>query len=52
VVLKGSEKAKADDVKGFGQKVGLKFTGDKNNMFDVLSGAGRRKNDESVGNEG
>jgi hypothetical protein len=48
LVLHGNEKAKSDDVRGIGKMVGLNYQGDKNNMFDVLSGAGR-KNKEGVG---
>jgi len=51
LVLHGSDKAKLDDVRGIGKKVGLNFKGDKNNMFDVLSGGGR-KNSKRDGNEG
>jgi len=32
----------SEDVCDIGKKVGLKFVGDKNNMFDVLSRAGRK----------
>jgi hypothetical protein len=38
----------SDDVRGLGESVGLKFKGDKNNRFDVLSGVGR-KNKEGDG---
>jgi len=34
LVLHGSDKAKSDDVRGIGKKVGLNFKGDTNNMFD------------------
>ena len=44
LVLHGDTKAVNEDVCGIGQVVGLKFNGDKNNRFDVLSGASR-KND-------
>jgi hypothetical protein len=42
LVLHGSDKVRSDDVRGFGEKVGLNFKGDKNNMFNVLSGVGRK----------
>jgi len=51
LVLHGSDKAKADDVRGIGRMVGLNFKGDKNNKFDVLSREGR-KNAEGGGIEG
>jgi len=41
-VLHGSDKLKSNDVRGIGTTVGLKFKRDKNNMFDVLSGVGRK----------
>jgi len=47
-VLHGNSKVVNDDVCNIGKMVGLKFKGDKNNMFDVLSGGGRR-NSESGG---
>jgi hypothetical protein len=50
LVLHGCDKVKSDDVKGIGKVVGLKFKGDKNNSFDVLSGVGR-KNAEGGGEE-
>ena len=34
----------SEDVCGIGKTIGLKFNGDKNNMFDVLSGVGRKNN--------
>jgi len=48
LVVHGSDRVKSDDVRGIGKMVGLNFKGDKNNMFDVLSGAGR-KNKEGEG---
>ena len=48
LVLHGNSKVVNDDVCNIGKMVGLKFKGDKNNMFDVLSGGGRR-NPESGG---
>jgi len=42
LVLHGNEKVRSEDVRDIGRTVGLNFTGDKNNMFDVLSGAGRK----------
>ena len=45
LVLHGNEKAASADVCGIGKAIGLKFNGDKNNMFDVLSGLGRKKID-------
>ena len=41
-MLHGNEKVRSEDVRDIGRTVGLNFTGDKNNMFDVLSGAGRK----------
>jgi len=46
-VLHGTDKVANEGVKGIGKEIGLKFDGDKNNMFDVLSSA-RRKNKEGV----
>jgi len=42
LVLHGNDKVRSEDVRDIGRTVGLDFTGDKNNMFDVLSGAGRK----------
>lgn len=42
LVLHGNSKVMSDDVKGMGKAVGLSFKGDKHNMFEVLSGAGRK----------
>jgi hypothetical protein len=43
LVLHCDDKAMNEDVCGIGQVVGLKFSGDKNNKFDILLGAGRKK---------
>jgi hypothetical protein len=43
LVLHGNKNKAIDDVCEIGKAVGLKFKGDNNNIFDVLSGA-RRKN--------
>ena len=48
LVLHGNKKITPEDVCGIGKTVGIEFKGDKNNMFDVLSGVGRKKS-ESVG---
>lgn len=48
LVLHGNKKVVDEDVLGIGKTVGLKFNGDKNNMFSVLSGTGR-KNQEGDG---
>jgi len=48
LVLHGNKKVVDEDVRGIGKVVGLKFNGDKNNMFNVLSGLGR-KNKEGGG---
>ena len=42
LVLHGNDKVTSEDVCEIGRTVGLKFNGDKNNMFDVLSGVGRK----------
>ena len=42
LVLHGNEKVRSEDVRDIRRTAGLNFTGDKNNMFDVLSGAGRK----------
>jgi len=42
LVLHGNEKTKSEDVCEIGKAVGLKFAGDKNNMFDVLTTKGRK----------
>jgi len=44
LVLHGKENKLSQDVCEIGKVVGLKFAGDKNNMFDVLSGIGRKNN--------
>jgi len=40
LVLNTNKKTTVDDVCDIGKKIGLKFEGDKNNKFDVLSGVG------------
>ena len=42
LVLHGNDKVMSDDVCEIGRTIGLNFNGDKNNMFDVLSGVGRK----------
>jgi hypothetical protein len=49
LVLQGSDKVRSEDVRGIREKVGLNFKGDKNNMFDVLSGVGRKKSEGGGG---
>jgi len=44
-VLHGTDRVTNEDIRGIGKEIGIKFDGDKNNMFDVLSGV-RRKNKE------
>ena len=41
LVLHGNDTVRSEDVRLIGRNVGLNFTGDQNNMFDVLSGVGR-----------
>lgn len=48
LVLHVNSKVVSEDVRGVGNVLGLKFKGDKNNRFDVLSGVGRT-NKEGVG---
>ena len=48
LVLHGNDKVVTKDVCAIGRTVGLNFSGDKNIMFDVLSGVGR-KNREGGG---
>lgn len=48
LVLHGTHRVAQEDVMGIGKEIGLKFGGDNNNMFDVLSSV-RRKNKEGVG---
>jgi len=48
LVLHGNDKVLSEDVCAIGRSVGLKFSGDSNNKFDVLSGVGR-KNREGGG---
>ena len=45
LVLHGNEMVRSEDVRDIGRTVGLNFNGDKNNKFDVLSGAGRKLRD-------
>jgi len=52
VVLHGNDKVAVDDIWRIGKVVGLKFNGDKNNMFNVLSRAGIGKKEGGVGREG
>ena len=40
-MLHGNDTVRSEDVRLIGRNVGLNFTGDQNNMFDVLSGVGR-----------
>ena len=42
LVLHGNDKVMSDDVCEIGRTIGLNFNGDKINMFDVLSGVGRK----------
>jgi hypothetical protein len=42
VVLRGNEEVAVEDVWGIGKAIGVKFNGDKANMFNVLSNRGRR----------
>jgi len=42
LVLHGNDKVRSEDVRDIGKSVGLNFASDNNNMFDVLSGAGRK----------
>jgi len=48
-VLHGNDKVMTEDVCEIGRTGGLNFSGDRNNMFDVLSSVGR-KNREGGGN--
>jgi len=41
-VLHDSDEVAVEDVWGIGKVIGLKFNGDKANMFNVLSRGGRR----------
>jgi hypothetical protein len=47
-VLHGNNKVASEDVCEIGKVIGLKFNGDKNNMFDVFSGGGRKNNGGDV----
>jgi len=42
VVLHGDEEVAVEDVWGIGKAIGVRFNGDKANMFDVLSRKGLR----------
>jgi len=48
LVLHGNKNVVSEDVCGIGKTVGIEFKGDKNNMFDVLSGVGRSKSESGV----
>jgi len=41
-VLHGNEEMGVEDVWGIGKEIGVKFNGDKANMFNVLSRASRK----------
>jgi len=43
VVIHGKEEVVVDDVRGIGKAIGVKFNGDKMNMFNLLSRVGREK---------
>jgi hypothetical protein len=43
VVMHGNQKVAVEDVWGVGKAIGVKFNGDPNNMFNVLSRVGRGK---------
>jgi len=42
IVLHGNEQVAVDDVWDIGKSIGIKFNGDKANMFNVLSHRGRK----------
>ena len=46
LVLHGNENVRSEDVRDIGRTIGLNFTGENNNMFQVLAGTSR-KNRES-----
>jgi len=50
LVLHGNDKVVTEDVCSIGRTIGLNFSGDNNNMFDILSGGGR-KNREGGGDD-
>jgi hypothetical protein len=41
VPVHGNDQMVVDDVRGIGQTIGVTFKGDNDNMFNVLSRAGR-----------
>jgi len=41
-VLHGKDELALKDVQGIGESIGVKFNGDKTNMFNVLSRVGRK----------
>jgi hypothetical protein len=41
VAVDDNDQMVADDVRGIGQTIGVTFRGDKENMFNVLSRAGK-----------
>ena len=51
VVLYGNDEIAVEDVWGIGKAIGVKFTGDKANMFNVLSRGGRKSGRGDVGAE-
>ena len=42
LVLHGNDKVATEDVCSIGRTIGLNFSGDNYNMFDILSGGGRK----------
>ena len=49
LVLNTNKKTAVEDVYDIGKQIGLNFEGDKNNMFDVLSGVGQKTHGEGGG---
>jgi len=49
VVVQGGPEAAAADASGIGSLIGVKYLGDTNNRFNVLSKEGRRCLREEVG---
>jgi len=49
VVLHGNDEIAVEDVWGIRKAIGVKFTGDKANMFNVLSRGGRKSGRKEVG---
>jgi hypothetical protein len=47
VTVHGDERIAVDDVWGIGEAIGVTFRGDKENMFHVLSRAGKGKQEKS-----